>query len=70
MAGRCETQSEIQDYQATVARRLPRYAAMIAHPLVRGNTDSHLSTSGSLIDSAMAGDPWAPICEIYCSVAL
>ena len=67
LVGCCKSRSEIQDFRPTETQRRPRYAAMIAPPWVRGNTDSQLWKSQPLADSAMTGDPWAYFRAAYCS---
>ena len=63
----CKPLAETRDFRASPARRRPRYAAMVAPSRIRDNTESQLWTSFTLMDSALTGDPWSDLRDVYCS---
>lgn len=65
--GRWKSRSEIQDIRATAPRRRPRYAAVIARSWARDSAESELWTFFALAESAVTGDPWADLWEVYFS---
>ena len=67
LIGYCVSWAVILDFRRTVSQRDMRYAAAIAPFWLRDGTESALWTSQTLIDAALAGDPWASFWMVYCA---